>query len=108
SVSRDLRLREVLQRIVEYACQLVEARFGALGVAGPDDVLVDVIYQGVDDEEIAAIGKAPTGAGLLGHLIRDPVPLRLDDLTGHPAASGFPQGHVPMRTFLGVPLMIRD
>jgi signal transduction histidine kinase len=108
SVSRDLRLREVLQRIVEYACQLVEARFGALGVAGPDDVLVDVIYQGVDESEIAAIGTPPAGTGLLGHLIRNPVPLRLDDLTEHPAASGFPSGHAPMRTFLGVPLMIRD
>ncbi len=108
SVSQNLRLREVLQRIVVIACELVDARYGALGVAGQDNRLVDVIFQGVDDEQRAAIGSSPTGKGLLGELIRHPTPLRLADVAEHPSASGFPPNHPPMRTFLGVPLLIRD
>lgn len=108
SVSQDLRLREVLQRIVGYACELVDARYGALGVAGRDHRMVDVIYQGVDDEERAAIGHSPIGEGLLGELIAHPRPLRLADLADHPSTVGFPPNHPPMRSFLGVPLRIRD
>jgi signal transduction histidine kinase len=108
SVSRDLSLRDVLQRIVGYACELVDARYGALGVAGPDRDIIDVIYQGIDDATRDGIGAMPTGRGLLGELIEHPAPIRVDDLTKHPAWSGFPPHHPPMRAFLGVPLMIRD
>jgi signal transduction histidine kinase len=108
SVSRDLRLRDVLQRIVGYACELVDARYGALAVAGAERTLVDVVYQGVDEEQRAAIGHPPTGRGLLGRLIEHPVPVRLDELAEHPSAAGFPANHPPMHSFLGVPLMIRE
>jgi signal transduction histidine kinase len=108
SVSQELRLREVLQRIVGYACELVDARFGALGIAGPDHAMVDVIYEGVTDAERDAIGEAPTGHGLLGELITNPTPLRLANLSEHPAVLGFPANHPAMRTFLGVPLRINE
>ncbi|MFL6141495.1 MAG: GAF domain-containing sensor histidine kinase [Labedaea sp.] len=108
SISRDLRLRDVLQRIVGYACDLVDARYGALGVAGPNGSLVDVVYQGLDQRAMAAIGNPPRGTGLLGALIRHPMPIRLNDLTEHPTAVGFPPNHPQMRTFLGVPLLIGD
>ncbi|HEV2780000.1 MAG TPA: GAF domain-containing protein [Actinophytocola sp.] len=108
SVSRDLRLREVLQRIVGYACDLVDARYGALGVAGPGGTLADVITHGVEATQQAAIGDLPTGRGLLGELLRHPRPLRLADVSQHPDAIGFPPNHPTMRSFLGVPLLIGD
>jgi signal transduction histidine kinase len=101
-------LREVLQRIVEYSCELVDARYGALAVSGPERALVDVVFQGVDEATRAAIGDPPFGRGLLGELIRQRRPIRLTDLTEHPSSIGFPANHPPMSTFLGVPLTVRD
>lgn len=109
SVGRELDLGQVLRRIVEAAAQLVDARYGALGVIGPDGrSLSQFLTVGMTQEEIARIGHLPAGHGLLGELIRNPEPLRLTDLGEHAASYGFPARHPPMRTFLGVPIRVRD
>lgn len=97
-----------LQSIVTTAAKLVDARYGALGVRGDDDSLVEFVVTGIDDETARRIGPLPTGGGVLGLLMTDPRPIRLDDITKHPASVGFPPGHPPMRTFLGVPVRIQD
>lgn len=111
TVSGDLDLRNTLERIVEAACELVEARYGALGVLGEDQedrFLVEFINRGVDDETAQQIGHLPEGHGILGLLIDEPEPLRLRDLTRHAASYGFPENHPPMRSFLGTPIRVRD
>jgi signal transduction histidine kinase len=107
SVSADLDLATLLRRIVEAAARLVDARYGALGVLGPDDRLAQFITVGIDDETRARIGPLPQGRGILGVLIHDPQSLRLTDLSRHPASAGFPAHHPPMHTFLGVPVRVR-
>lgn len=107
AISSDLDLRSVLSRIVEAATRLTDARYGALGVIGEKPTLVEFVTTGIDDAERARIGDLPHGRGILGLLIRHPVPIRLDDLTQHPDATGFPPNHPPMTTFLGVPVRIR-
>lgn len=108
SLTEDLSLETVLDRVVQSACELIGARFGALGVIGEDQSLSHFITVGIDEDEIRMIGELPKGHGVLGHLIREPRPLRLHDLGGHPMASGFPSNHPPMKTFLGVPVRVRD
>src|SRR6478609_5166857 len=107
AISSDLDLHSVLTRIVEAATQLTQARYGALGVIGSDSFLVEFVTTGLDDAERAAIGELPHGRGILGLLIHDPEPIRLDDLSQHPQSSGFPPHHPPMGSFLGVPVRIR-
>jgi len=108
-IGADLDLNSILDRIVTAACELVGARYGALGVVGPSGKrLARFITHGVTPEEIAAIGPYPEGHGILGLLIEHPEPLRLTDLAEHPRSFGFPPNHPPMRTFLGVPVRIRD
>ncbi|MFG2090543.1 MULTISPECIES: GAF domain-containing protein [unclassified Spirillospora] len=109
SIGSDLELETVLHRIIEAATTLVDARYGALGVIGDDgERLVRFVTTGVGDEEITEIGPWPHGHGILGLLIKDPRPLRLPDLSEHAESYGFPPGHPPMRTFLGVPIRVRD
>ncbi|MEU1280114.1 GAF domain-containing sensor histidine kinase [Streptomyces sp. NPDC005805] len=109
SVGRELDLSQVLRRIVEAGAQLVDARYGALGVIGPDGrTLSQFLTSGMTPEQRERIGPLPAGHGLLGELIRRPEPLRLGDLGAHPASYGFPAHHPPMRTFLGVPVRVRD
>ncbi|GAA0239407.1 two-component system sensor histidine kinase [Actinomadura nitritigenes] len=109
SIGGELDLETVLQRIVHAATTLVDARYGALGVIGEEgERLVQFVTVGVGDEEIAEIGHWPHGRGILGLLIKDPRPLRLPDLSDHPESYGFPANHPPMRTFLGVPIRVRD
>ncbi|HSU45548.1 MAG TPA: GAF domain-containing protein [Arthrobacter sp.] len=108
SLAEDLSLEAVLDRVVQSACELVGARYGALGVIGEDKQLSHFITVGIDEEGARVIGDLPTGHGVLGHLIREPNPLRLDDLGGHSIAVGFPPEHPPMKTFLGVPVRVRD
>ena len=108
AVSEDLSLPMVLRRIVDSACQLVGARYGALGVVSESGGLEQFIQSGIDDDEVARIGHLPTGRGILGQLIVDPRPLRLDNINGHQESVGFPDNHPPMRTFLGVPVRVRD
>jgi signal transduction histidine kinase len=108
AVGSDLDLQTVLYRIVQAASRLVEAKYGALGVIGDNDTLSQFLTIGIDDAAAADIGPLPSGHGLLGVLITDPRTLRLDDLSQHPSSFGFPAKHPPMRTFLGVPIRIRD
>ena len=107
-ISTDLDLRSTLQRIVEAACALVGARYGALGVIGDDHLLSDFITHGIDPETHAKIGDLPRGRGVLGLLITDPQPVRMPDITRHPRSYGFPPNHPPMHSFLGVPVRTRD
>jgi two-component system, NarL family, sensor histidine kinase DevS len=104
----DLALPVVLRRIAEAARDLVQARYTALGVLGPDGGLEQFIHVGVDEDTVARIGHLPEGKGLLGALIDDPHPIRLADLADDPRSAGFPDGHPQMRSFLGVPIRIRD
>jgi len=108
AVGSQLELEAVLRQIVEAAVRLVSARFGALGVIGEGGRLVEFVPVGLDESEIARIHHWPEGRGLLGELITNPRPLRLHDLTTDPRSSGFPDGHPRMRSFLGVPVRIRD
>ncbi|MQA78819.1 MAG: GAF domain-containing protein [Streptosporangiales bacterium] len=108
SVGSNLDLRDVLDRIVTAAVELVDARYGALGVL--DDTgerLTEFRYRGVERAEADGIGHLPSGLGILGVLIKHPHPLRLGDLAEHPDSYGFPENHPPMRTFLGVPIRVR-
>ena len=108
AVGSQLDLEIVLRQIVEAAAGLVNARYGALGVIGDTGGLAEFIPVGLDEAEIARIHHWPEGRGLLGALITDPRPVRLPDLSADPRSSGFPEGHPPMRSFLGVPVRIRD
>ena len=108
AVGSNLDLEAVLRRIVEAAVVLVDAQYGALGVIGEHGQLAEFIPVGLDEAGIARIDHWPEGRGLLGELIRDPRPLRLANIADHAQSSGLPDGHPPMRTFLGVPLRIRD
>ena len=107
AVGSQLDLEIVLRRIVEAAVGLVNARYGALGVIGDSGKLAEFVPVGLAEDEIAAIDHWPEGRGLLGALITDPRPVRLADLSADPRSSGFPEGHPPMRSFLGVPVRIR-
>jgi len=108
AIGSGLDLEFTLRRIVETAVRLVDATYGALGVIGDGKQLAEFIPVGLSQDEIEAIHHWPEGRGLLGLLIDDPRPLRLADIAAHPASSGFPGGHPPMRGFLGVPVRIRD
>jgi signal transduction histidine kinase len=112
AIGSGLDLESTLRRIVEAAVGLVDATYGALGVIGDDEGgkrrLTEFIPVGLSQDEIARIHHWPEGRGLLGLLIDDPRPLRLADIAAHPASSGFPDGHPPMRGFLGVPVRVRD
>jgi signal transduction histidine kinase len=107
-IGSDLDLRSTLRRIVAAACRLAGARYGALGVIGPDRRLIEFITDGLTVTEHEAIGDLPTGRGVLGLLIDDPRPVRMADITAHPRSFGFPPNHPPMHSFLGVPIRIRD
>ena len=107
-ISTDLDLHSTLKRITGAACELVGARYGALGVVGADRRLHDFIVHGISPELHAEIGDLPHGRGVLGLLIDDPRPVRMPDITQHPQSYGFPPGHPPMHSFLGVPVRIRD
>ncbi|MDH6221013.1 sensor histidine kinase [Streptomyces pseudovenezuelae] len=108
SVGRELDLPQVLRSIVEAAVVLVDAEYGALGVIGADQKLSEFLTVGIDEEGRSEIGALPSGHGLLGELIRHPVPLRLPELSEHPASYGFPPHHPPMHSFLGVPIRVRE
>lgn len=108
ALAEDLSLEAVLHRVVSSACHLLQAEYGALGVIGRDRALSHFIAVGIDDARARKIGPLPTGHGVLGLLISDPKPLRLHDLGQHPDAYGFPKNHPPMKSFLGVPVRVRD
>ncbi len=108
AVGTNLDIEAVLRGIVEAAVSLVDARYGAMGVIGEEGKLAEFIPVGLSEDEIARIHHWPEGRGLLGALITDPRPLRIADLGKHELSSGFPAGHPPMTSFLGVPIRIRD
>jgi signal transduction histidine kinase len=108
AISSDLDLHSVLNRIVESACRITQARYGALGVLDPTGRgLADFVTYGITEEEHRAIGDLPRGRGILGLLIRRPQAVRLEHLAEHADAFGFPPNHPPMDSFLGVPVRIR-
>ena len=107
-IGSDLSLPVVLRRIAEEACELVDCRYGALGVLDEAGVqLSEFVTVGVDAATRAEIGELPKGRGILGLLIVEPEPLRLDRIGDHPDSYGFPPGHPPMESFLGVPITVR-
>jgi signal transduction histidine kinase len=109
SLGSELSLPVVLRNITEVAIDLVDARYGAVGVLDRTRTgLAEFITVGIDEEGIAAIGHLPEGHGILGKLIVDHRPLRLPDLTEHPDSYGFPPHHPNMTSFLGVPIWVRD
>lgn len=107
SVAAGLELAATLRRIVKAAVELVDATYGALGVLAPDGRLSEFVHVGIDAETATAIGDLPCGRGILGLLTQHPVPIRLDDLSSHPASYGVPPHHPHMRSFLGVPVRVR-
>ena len=108
AIGSGLDLESTLRRIVETAVGLVDATYGALGVIGEGKRLAEFIPVGLTEDEIGHIHHWPEGRGLLGLLIDDSRPLRLGDIATHQESSGFPDGHPPMRSFLGVPVRVRD
>jgi signal transduction histidine kinase len=107
TLGAELQLESVLDRLLTVARELTGARYAAVGVLDSDRrQLEQFITQGVDEPERELIGDLPRGHGVLGVLIHDPAPLRLSDVSQHPLSYGFPPGHPPMRTFLGVPVLI--
>ncbi|MFG3333798.1 GAF domain-containing sensor histidine kinase [Streptomyces tendae] len=109
SVGSGLGLHSTLNRICETAAELAHARYAAIGVVDEDgDGLTDFVHHGLDEATVRRIGHLPDGRkGLLGALIRDPEPVRLNDLTADPRSCGFPEHHPPMRGFLGVPIRVQ-
>jgi signal transduction histidine kinase len=104
----ELDVDLVLDRLLATAQELTGARFAAVGVLDEERrELARFITRGIDEAGRQAIGDLPRGRGVLGVLITEPQPLRLDDVSSHPASYGFPPGHPPMETFLGVPVIIR-
>jgi len=108
TVSRGLELEATLRRLVTTALELADARYGALGVVGPDRKLREFVHVGMDPALVERVGQLPRGLGVLGLLlVEDPHPIRVDDIAAHPVSYGFPPGHPPMRSFLGVPVRVR-
>ena len=107
-IEADVELAVLLRHFVEEACSLVDARYGALGVLNESRTGLDqFLTVGLTDDEELLIGHRPTGRGVLGLLITEPTPLRLDDLALHPDSYGVPPYHPPMKSFLGVPVRAR-
>jgi signal transduction histidine kinase len=108
SLIAELDLEVLLRAILEAAREVTGATYAALGVL--DDAKTELERfetLGIDEAEHEAIGDLPRGRGVLGMLISDPRPLRLVDVSTHAESYGFPVGHPPMRSFLGVPIVIR-
>jgi signal transduction histidine kinase len=107
TLGAELDLDSILDRLLTVARELTGARYAAVGVldSGRHE-LERFVTQGVDERTRRAIGDLPRGHGVLGVLIREPIPLRLHDVSEHPLSFGFPPGHPPMHSFLGVPVQI--
>ncbi|MDX6411824.1 MAG: hypothetical protein QOE91_1340, partial [Gaiellaceae bacterium] len=108
AINSELSLDGVLERIVEAAAHVTDAHYAALGVIDPAGTgLERFVTHGMTDEVEKQIGDLPHGRGILGVLIHDARNLRLHNLSEHPRSAGFPAGHPPMHTFLGVPIILR-
>ncbi len=106
-IGSDLELDAILHRIVAAAIGMTGARYGAIGVWGPEGRLASFVHSGMDPETVRLLGHLPAGKGVLGALRDRTEPLRLAELSDHPTAVGFPEHHPPMRAFLGMPVIIR-
>lgn len=104
TLASELSLPVVLQRIVDLAAQVTDARYGALGVIGEGGELEQFITTGISLKQRRAIGALPRGRGILGLLINDPRPVRITNIADHPKSVGFPAHHPAMHTFLGAPI----
>ncbi len=104
TLASELSLPIVLQRIVDLAAQVTDARYGALGVIGDEGTLVEFVTTGIPARQRQAIGNLPSGRGVLGLLIHDPQPVRIKNIADHPLSVGFPANHPSMRSFLGAPV----
>lgn len=107
-LTSSLDLPTVLRRIVEIGLELINARYGAMGVIGDERRLEQFIHVGMDPAVAEQIEHLPEGKGLLGALIDDPHPVRLATIAADPRSSGFPANHPPMQSFIGVPIRVRD
>jgi signal transduction histidine kinase len=108
ATASDLQLRDTLQRVLEAATTLVDAKYGALGVFDETHELIEFIPYGMTADQLGGITHWPEGRGLIGLLAHERQPVRLDHMDEHPAAVGLPQGHPPMDGFLGVPVRVGD
>ena len=106
SVASHLELADVLQRIADLSRQIVPAKYSALGVADAHGRIIDFFTSGITPAERTQIGPIPEGHGLLGELVRTAEPLLVPDLTQHPKSIGFPENHPPMKSLLGVPILL--
>ncbi len=106
-IAEGLDLPVVLDRLVEAARATTGARYAAIGVLGPDGLHEEFRHVGLSPEQVAAMGELPRGHGVLGLITRERRAVVAGDIGSHPASVGFPPGHPPMGSFLGVPLRIR-
>ncbi|MCB0013165.1 MAG: GAF domain-containing sensor histidine kinase [Anaerolineales bacterium] len=104
SIANQVELDKVLQGIVTSARKLVKARYAALGVAGPTGNLSTFVHSGMTPAEVDEIPHFPRGLGLLGAIVQEQRTVRIDNIAADERSVGFPEGHPPMKTFLGVPL----
>jgi signal transduction histidine kinase len=107
ALTSELDRDQVLQRVADQARAVANAKYAALGVFSADGTVESFTTSGITREERAKIGPLPRGLGLLGHLQKERRPLRLRDLHEHPSSVGFPKDHPPMRSFLGMPIVLR-
>jgi signal transduction histidine kinase len=106
-LSAELSLPTVLQRIVDLAAELTDARYGALGVIDSSERITEFITTGLTRRQVQALGPIPRGRGLLGALISEAKPIRVGSISRDPRSVGFPRHHPPMESFLGAPVMAR-
>lgn len=108
AMASHLSIDEVLNRLVTVAREVLGARYAALGVLNTAHTELErFVTSGLGGEEMARIGALPRGKGVLGILIKDPRPVRIADMSADARSSGFPANHPPMRSFLGVPIVLR-
>ena len=105
-LSSELDLDTLLQRIADISREVVGADYGAVGVVAEDGSLTRFVYSGISKEQADEIGNLPTGIGVLGAIIEEGRPIRLKEISDHPRSYGFPQGHPPMHSFLGAPIVV--
>src|SRR3954453_13462865 len=109
SVLAESELETILERVLDAARELTGARYAALGVLDEQRTALErFLTVGIDADTRRELGDPPRAHGVLGELIREPKPLRLADVGAHPRSYGFPIGHPPMTTFLGVPILVED
>ena len=106
-IASGANLRSTLQRIVNNAAALTDAKYAAIAVRGKEGEVEEFVYYGMSDEEADEIANFPEGKGLFGHMLAHPDVLRLADMSHHAMAAGLPAGHPEMRSFLGAPLMVQ-